>query len=641
MSEKRTTTYFKSLEVERPIHSELTVEKGERVFYSGDTFLGLDRNKNFVLHVNQYDSNKAYEWATKVPRRSFAKAPYSKWVFAPIVTNLKPIGDLIMAMRPKLQAGITDWMIEIASKSKEMSELSHSLDEQLEIDGLGGTLYPFQNVSVIYISRVKRILLADEMGTGKTPQTLAAAQYLNAFPLRVVCPASAKLNWAKEAATWLPHRSVGIVSGHSQKPGKDIEILTKHGKRAIKVNDFSVDILICNYAIIEKNEKPFSRGIAMFVADESHYIKNPEAKRTQACFRVSEAADYVSLLSGTPLKNHTIDLLPQLMMLGMVGKGKPLGTEWDFKQRFCNPRSTRFGMVYVGGTHSKELNTMLKASCMIRRTKEQVLPELPPITRSVIPCELPPKFAALCTRAVIDPGQVAREMAASDPEIDKHIKKYMGKSLDDVHPDSRDYFMNQYLGLRHVLADFNADLIKLILQRRIIGEGKIKAAVEWIKDFLEEDQKLVVFAVHRYVQSALLEQFPDAAHVLGDDSPHTRFRNVERFQNEEGCRLIICGLLAAAEAITLTAASNVLFVEFGWTPTEHTQAEARIHRIGQTDSRVTAWYLYALGTLDEHIAGVVEDKMINASNVIDGDDPLTPFIATLAANIEEGKSLWD
>ena len=127
----------------------------------------------------------------------------------------------------------------------------------------------------------------------------------------------------------------------------------------------------------------------------------------------------------------------------------------------------------------------------------------------------------------------------------------------------------------------------------------------------------MVFAHHEAVQDAVLERFPDAGHLLGRDSAKRREETVRAFQDGSGPPLLVCSTLVAGQGITLTRASNVAFLELGWTPAQHDQAEDRCHRIGQHDA-VTAWYLLAAGTIDETIAELLQAKRGIVGAVTDG-----------------------
>src|SRR3712207_5427324 len=122
-------------------------------------------------------------------------------------------------------------------------------------------------------------------------------------------------------------------------------------------------------------------------------------------------------------------------------------------------------------------------------------------------------------------------------------------------------------------------LVKVNALRQLVDTGKLHAAHSWIEDFLTSGEKLVVFAAHRAVQRDLMDRFPDAAHILGDDTPAERDEQVQRFQSDPDVLLCVCSLKVAAHGFTLTAASDVAFLELGWTPAEHDRSEER--RVGK------------------------------------------------------------
>ncbi|HMS71856.1 MAG TPA: C-terminal helicase domain-containing protein [Baekduia sp.] len=160
-------------------------------------------------------------------------------------------------------------------------------------------------------------------------------------------------------------------------------------------------------------------------------------------------------------------------------------------------------------------------------------------------------------------------------------------------------------------------IVKLTALRKLAAEGKLAAALSWIEDFVQSDEKLVVFAHHRAVQTAIVELFPDSARILGTDSLEAREANVLRFQAEDGPALCVCSMEAASQGFTLTASANVAFLELAWTPAKHDQAEDRVHRIGQ-DRGVTAWYLLAADTIDERLARLLDEKRAVVDAVADG-----------------------
>ena len=163
----------------------------------------------------------------------------------------------------------------------------------------------------------------------------------------------------------------------------------------------------------------------------------------------------------------------------------------------------------------------------------------------------------------------------------------------------------------------------------------MEAACEWIDTFLDStDRKLVVFAHHVSVVDAIAERYGNLR-VAGKDSAETRQAAVDAFQSDPAQRVIVLNMKAGGVGLTLTAASDLLFIEQGWTPAEHDQAEDRCHRIGQEDN-VSAWYLLADGTIDDDIYALIQKKRVVVDAVTDGEEGndesvLTDLVKTLIA----------
>ena len=422
---------------------------------------------------------------------------------------------------------------------------------------LGGELAPFQWAGVRYLLEKRRAFLADEQGLGKTVQTLAALEADDAFPAVVVCPASLKLTWEREAAKWLPHRTRAVVTGRSAVAPR-------------------ADLVIVNYEIVADHRDSLLRMRPnALVLDESHYCKNPRAKRTQAMRKLAGALPRDALrlaLSGTPVTNGPDEIVAQLRILGRL---EEFGSGAQLKRRF------------KGNGAEERLHWHLRRSCFVRRLKKDVLPQLPDKRRVVIPVGLTNQAEyRLAEKDVI---AWLREQPLDLSELDAKIARVLRAER---------------------LAQINT-------LKQLAAKGKLAAAIAWIHDFLESGEPLVVFAHHQEVQDAVVAHFPSAGHLLGRDSAARRDEAVRAFQDGTGPQLLVCSTAVAGHGITLTRASNVCFLELGWTPAQHDQAEDRCHRIGQHDA-VTAWYLLAAGTIDETIAELLHAKRNVVGAVTDG-----------------------
>ncbi len=450
--------------------------------------------------------------------------------------------------------------------------LSAAHDAELEVAGLGGELKPFQRAGVAYLLERRRAFLADEQGLGKTIEALAALQADDAFPAVVVCPANLKLNWVREAETWLPGRSVERWSGLGVRGRAEAapDGAPEPAPRTL------ADLTIVNFDILAARLPELLAGSPRaLVIDEAHLCKNAGAKRTQAAQRLAAAIPrdgLVLALSGTPVVNRPAELVSQLRILGRLDE---FGSGARFSARFKGPDA------------HQRLHWHLRARCFARRLKRDVLPQLPAKTRSVVPIEL-------------------------DNEAEYRL----------AERDLVAWLRSQPLDLREldakVAAALRAErLVRLNALKLLAARGKLTAALAWLHDFRCSDEPLVVFARHREIQRAVLERFPESLHILGEDSQAGRESALRAFQDGEGDGMIVCSLEVAGQGLTLTRASSVAFLELDWTPARHDQAEDRCHRIGQRDA-VNAYYLLAAETVDETIARLLERKRSVIGAVTDG-----------------------
>jgi len=529
-----------------------------------------------------YDADVVYSVKAIAGRQWNSK---NKTWSAPLTSGTQALGVAVawgFDIDSQVEAAITGDVCDQHGRGR----LSNAHEYEIDIKGLGTThpvtgaaieLRPFQKAGVAYALEAKRCFIADEMGLGKTVQSLAAIQGANAYPVLVVCPASLKMNWEREVRMWLPGKTVHIVDS----------------KAGVK----NADVVVINYDILTKQKDALKAvGFQSLVFDESHYVKTSGAQRTKALKEIAQGipdSGLVLALTGTPVLNRPIELVSQLEIMDRIDD---FGGSWNFRKKYCAAKHNGYGWDFKGSSNADELNDLLRRTCYVRRQKMDVLTELPAKGRYTAEVEMSPQAMA------------AYRAAEADTMV----------WLSD--------------GERHEQVDVLAQITTL---KRLAGEGKIEAACEWIDSFLDStDRKLVVFAHHISVVDTLAAKY-GGLRVAGKDSQETRQAAVDSFQNDPEARVIVLNMKAGGVGLTLTAASDVLFVEQGWTPAEHDQAEDRCHRIGQEDT-VSAWYLLAEGTIDDDIYALVAQKRVVVDAVTDGDDEtqdsvLNSIVATLVA----------
>ncbi len=454
---------------------------------------------------------------------------------------------------------------------------SRAADADIEVPSPPGCEYlPYQRAAIAFGLAHPNVLIADEMGLGKTIEALGV---INSDPkaLRVliVCPASLKLNWERECTRWLVERGPVGVAG--------------------KTFPKKANVVIINYDILGKWKKELKGSWDVLVADECHFVKNKEAQRSKALYAIK--ASRKLFLTGTPILNRPLELWTILSSLAP----EEFDDFWKFARRFCNPLKTNFGWEFLGATNLPELHELLSGTIMVRRTKAQVLPDLPAKRRQVIEFTSD-KLSSLIageTEAWLEHKRRLKELRALK-------RKGAGSGKDE---------------LAEMRAGINTAFGDLSKLRQKTALAKVPLVVEHLKGVLEETQKVVVFAHHRAVIGELYEAFGEVAVTLtGEDPIEARQAAVDRFQEDPACRMFIGSITASGLGLTLTAAAHVVFAELDWVPANMTQAEDRTHRIGQTDS-VLIQHLVLQDSLDARMIGTLVEKQQIMDQVVDGASP--------------------
>jgi SWI/SNF-related matrix-associated actin-dependent regulator 1 of chromatin subfamily A len=501
-------------------------------------------------------------------------------------------------------------------------------------------LREFQKIGVAKAVKFERCIIADQMGLGKTIESIAAIEYVNAYPCLVICPASLKLNWKREIKMWTD-RTVTIVDGLTNcvydDNGNILGYCADYGNSDFVVINYDIlvrdkikksdeidedDDEVKNYkedddSEIEKSQPKYHRdflkkhGFKSVIMDESHYIRNRKSMRTRAVIYLSKGLKYRFALSGTPMINKPVELITQLRA---IDKLDAFGGFWTFAKRYCNAEEKGFGWDFSGMSNLKELHDKLNENCFIRRKKTDVLDELPEKQRTMIPIEISNKEEYNEAKY-----NLLNWMRTS------LMKKTLFEYENDSELDSLKKSQKQSLALnkinRKLLAAKRAEtLVKIETLKQLVVKGKLDKFNEFIDNFLLSGEKLVIFATHKEIYNELITKYKKiSVSITGGTSQKKRDDAVQLFQNNPDIKLFIGAIDAAGVGLTLTAASNVAFIEFGWTSAIHDQAEDRCHRIGQKDS-VNCYYFYGENTIDEDILKLIEKKRKISGAVIDGED---------------------
>eukprot|EP00873_Tetraselmis_striata_P035438 jgi/Tetstr1/455702/TSEL_042510.t1 len=444
-------------------------------------------------------------------------------------------------------------------------------------------LLPFQVEGVSRaLSLEGRVLVGDEMGLGKTLQALAlAAAYAAEWPLLVVAPSSMRWAWVEELERWLGGGVVRPGDVNVVRDGKNSDI----GRKRVTIVTYP---LCAAKPVLAQLQ---ARRFQVIICDESHYIKNMQAKRTQAILPLLKSARRVVLLSGTPALGRPIDLYPQLDAL----RPGSFGSIAAFGKRYCGGRRRPWGWDYNGASNLDELHERILTEFMYRRLKSQVLAQLPPKRRQCIQVELP-----------ADKAKESDRICAS---VMDSIGKLRGSQAGAQ--SGREPAYAAHRELRQALGEWYT----------ASGRAKAEAAMQFCAELLEGGVKLLVFAHHLQVLDAL----EDAAKLMrikyirvdGSTPSQDRHEAFRRFQTDDSIRCAVLSVTACGTGVTLTAASDVVFAELHWTPAVLQQAEDRCHRIGQAQS-VNVRYIIGKGTSDEVMWPAINRKLRILGRALDG-----------------------
>jgi SWI/SNF-related matrix-associated actin-dependent regulator 1 of chromatin subfamily A len=429
--------------------------------------------------------------------------------------------------------------------------------------------------------------LALEQGLGKSRIMIEFAKRQNARRILVFCPASVRLAWEAEIPKWWadapPTVLVNRPSDLERREGFFIisyGLMSRNrGRFSSKKGEFTdaIDKMVCRLG-----------RYSLAYCDEAHALKNGGAARTKSIYGdVSKYVKRMIAASGTPAPNHAGELYTALRALSpekLQLFGGRVVSQIQFEDAFCKVDTKWFGgraiRVIVGSQSIPQLRERLDGF-LLRMTKKQVLPELPPLEFITVPIE--PSIRGV------------------DVDVIKRFDNILEQGMTDEE-------------VLHTLGDFHENDISRL--RAALGVAKVEAAIKYLIDFLgdiDTRSKIVVWAQHHVVIDKLFERLGDFRPVKidGRSAPKDRKAAVETFLNNDRCRVFIGNIVAAGTGLTLIGpkcnCSDCFFVESSYTPGENLQAAARIHRLGQQDG-VLARVFTARRTIDDRIQAIIARK---------------------------------
>ena len=487
--------------------------------------------------------------------------------------------------------------LDTISEIKNDSEPIYKAD-YIASDLLKATLRPYQ------IEGVKWLLghfnsnlgacLADDMGLGKTLQTLAvlvAVQEQLGFsqkttnfdlfqnetvierePLKtlIVLPSSLVFNWYNEASKFTPHFSKMQYVGNDRK-----QLASRLG---------STDLIFTSYNIVHRDISILEKyNFRYLILDESQYIKNKNSKIFKAINKINTY--HKIALSGTPIENSLDDLWSQMEFINP----EILGTYNFFAENFKIPIEKKQDQNSLS-----ELKNLIQPY-ILRRTKEQVLKDLPELTEQIYYCDMDPEQEKLY-------------------EEEKSKARNFLLKTDGSSPDKIS-IINTLMKLRQL-----SNHPKMVDQESEIDSGKYIAVTNYLETLVREKQKTIIFSSFvtnlNFYTTWCKENKIAFCEITGETPAAKREQQVKLFQEKEEPLLFFISLKAGGVGLNITRASYVLFLDPWWNPFAEKQGVGRAHRIGQLN-KVNVIRFISKNTVEEKIIKLQENKKLLSDSLLE------------------------
>ncbi len=622
----------------KPVEGDVLALKGSEVLKNNWFFLFVDAANDMNIPVYGFEALKKFRFNTAKPSTKIFISSNTDWFDAKVEIQFGEqkvtVDDVKKALANKQQfvqlddgtLGILpeEWIkkyallfrvgegkagamklskyhfsvIEELYLERDEEELSFQLEEKYErIKGhhsikeipapahLKAILRPYQESGFQWLNYLREVqwggILADDMGLGKTIQALSFLYHLkeeNAhIKALVVCPTTLMYNWQNEIKKFTPKLSFNIHHGGGRS------------KEKLMVN--GIDVLITTYGTLRSDIKQFVEvPFDYVILDESQAIKNPGSKVTKAASLLK--AKNRLCLSGTPLQNNTFDIYAQMNFLnpGMLGSVE------FFKQEFSIPIDK------FGEKEQKDHLRKLLYPFILRRTKEQVAKDLPEKQEMVLFCEM---------------GEEQRRIY--DAYRNDYRDKILGVVENQGIQKSQLTILQGLMKLRQIC---DSPAIMKEEERYPNTSVKLEEIGREITENISNHKALVFsqfLGMLALIKQKMEELGVDYEYFDGSSTVMEREKAIQRFQNDENCRVFLISLKAGGVGLNLTAADYVYIVDPWWNPAVEQQAIDRTHRIGQTKN-IFAYRMICTDTVEDKILKLQERKRNLARELITDDE---------------------
>lgn len=525
-------------------------------------------SKTYLLDTHNKQITFHFDFKDRDLSRAFAKSGLGARFSSTLNCYIIPINDWT---RPKIVPFVkANGFIPGAEKKLVFEKFDYSTPDLEELsEDLNGmfTYNPrvYQIEALAYALEKGSFINADQMGLGKTFESIIYTEYINAFPCLIIVPASVKYNWKEKYEEIVgPKRSVAVIESVENK---------KH------TNSWGADVVIINYDIIGKKQGKgatvkFDQLISikweMVICDEAHFLKNETAQRSKAAEKIiKRSKGIVQLLTGTPTMSKPVEIWN---LLKLIDKHRLIAEDKrEFDERYCNGHQTHFGWDNSGATNLLELNDKLRKVCLLRREKDEVL-ELPLVTKTIINT----------------PISNSKEYQKASDNIIKYIEETKGE-------EAADKAMNAEA------------LVTLSTLRQLVIDGKMKAIESYLSDWKVGGEKLVIFGIHTEPLKQLAEKFKSPILIGGLSAIKKQGIIKEWISNDHP--FLFANITTAGTGVDglQKVCSNMLFLELPWTPAELDQAISRLERSGQ-ENHITVKFLLNRDTIDMDMYEMLSEK---------------------------------